>query len=58
MFSVQAKLLVPDTEAEAAEVCRVKSVEDMRMDHLVEPGASMAMVADLGMTQGRYRLQG
>ena len=25
----------------------MKSVQDMRMDHLVEPGASMAVVADL-----------
>ena len=54
MFSVQAKLLVPDTEAEAAEVCRVKSVEDLRpvadgssRGAIVEPGASMAIVADL-----------
>ena len=47
MFSVQAELLMPDAEAATADVCRVKSVEDTRMDHLVEVGTTMAMVADL-----------
>ena len=47
VFSVQDKLATDDKEAEAAEACRVKSVEDMQMDHLVEAGASMAMVPDL-----------
>ena len=31
MLSVQAKLLVPDIGAEAAEVCRVKFVEDIKV---------------------------
>ena len=47
MFLLQDRLDKPGADAETAEACRVKSVEDMHMDHLVDAGASMAMVADL-----------
>ena len=47
MFLIKGRLDVADADAETAEACRVKAVQDMRMDHLVEPGASMAVVADL-----------
>ena len=41
VFLIQDRLDIDGAEAGTAEVCRVKSVEDMRMDHLVEAGASM-----------------
>ena len=51
MFLLQDRLDKEGAEAPAETAqdseCRVKSVEDMRMDHLVDSGASMAMVADL-----------
>ena len=47
MFWIKDRLDVAGADAETAGACRVKAVQDMRMDHLVEPGASMAVAADL-----------
>ena len=47
MFWIKDRLDIDGADAATAVACRVKAVQDMWMDHLVEPGASMAVVADL-----------